>query len=48
MLVWKAVLKNKLGAIQDYGYYIKEITISELDRVVEIFNLVNKTGTTLN
>ena len=38
----------KLGSIQDYGYYIKEITISELDRVVEIFNLVNKTGTTLN
>ena len=44
----KIVVLNKLGAIQDYGYYIKEITISELDRVVEIFNLVNKTGTTLN
>lgn len=39
---------NKLSSIQDYGYYIKEITLSELDRVVEIFNLVNKTGTTLN
>jgi len=39
---------NKLGAIKDYGYYIKEITITELDKVVEIFNLVNKTGTTLN
>lgn len=39
---------NKLSAIRDYGYYIKEITISELDKVVEIFNLVNKTGTTLN
>ena len=38
----------KLGAIQDYSYYIKEITITEIDRVVEIFNLVNKTGTTLN
>ncbi|MDT0552119.1 GmrSD restriction endonuclease domain-containing protein [Urechidicola vernalis] len=44
----KIVTLNKLGAIQDYGYYIKEITISELDKVVEIFNLVNKTGTTLN
>ena len=39
---------NKLSAIGDYGYYIKEITITELDKVVEIFNLVNKTGTTLN
>ncbi len=39
---------NKLSAIKDYGYYIKEITIKELDKVVEIFNLVNKTGTTLN
>jgi len=44
----KIVTLNKLGAIQDYGYYIKEITITELDKVVEIFNLVNKTGTTLN
>lgn len=39
---------NKLSAIKDYGYYIKEITIIELEKVVEIFNLVNKTGTTLN
>lgn len=39
---------NKLDAIKDYGYYIKEITITELESVVEIFNLVNKTGTTLN
>lgn len=39
---------NKLSAIKDYGYYIKEITITELEKVVEIFNLVNKTGTTLN
>ncbi len=39
---------NKLSAIKDYGYYIKEITINELDKVVEIFNLVNKSGTTLN
>ncbi len=39
---------NKLSAIKDYGYYIKEITITEIEKVVEIFNLVNKTGTTLN
>lgn len=39
---------NELNAINDYGYYIKEISITELERVVEIFNLVNKTGTTLN
>lgn len=39
---------NNLDAIKDYGYYIKEITMSELESVVEIFNLVNKTGTTLN
>src|SRR5690606_30854208 len=39
---------NKLSSIKDYGYYIKEITITELEQVVEIFNLVNKTGTTLN
>lgn len=39
---------NNLDAIKDYGYYIKEITITELENVVEIFNLVNKTGTTLN
>ena len=39
---------NNLDAIKDYGYYIKEITITDLESVVEIFNLVNKTGTTLN
>ena len=39
---------NKLGAISSYAYYIKEITITDIDKVVEIFNLVNKTGTTLN
>ena len=44
----KIVVLNKLSAIQDYSYYIKELTITELDKVVEIFNLVNKTGTTLN
>ncbi|WP_343330519.1 GmrSD restriction endonuclease domain-containing protein [Polaribacter staleyi] len=44
----KIVILNKLGAIQDYGYYIKEITLTNIEKVVEIFNLVNKTGTTLN
>ena len=44
----KIKIINKLDAIKNYGYYIKEITINELDKVVEIFNLVNKTGTTLN
>lgn len=44
----KLGIVNKLDAIKDYGYYIKEITITELEKVVEIFNLVNKTGTTLN
>lgn len=39
---------NKLGAISSYTYYIKEITITDIEKVVEIFNLVNKTGTTLN
>lgn len=39
---------NKLDSIKNYGYYIKEITISEIEKVVEIFNLVNKSGTTLN
>jgi hypothetical protein len=42
------VTLNKLSSISSYGYYIKEITITEIDKVVEIFNLVNKTGTTLN
>lgn len=44
----KLVILNQLGNIKDYGYYIKEITITDLEKVVEIFNLVNKTGTTLN
>ncbi|MDO6604133.1 GmrSD restriction endonuclease domain-containing protein [Arenibacter palladensis] len=44
----KIEILNKLSAIKDYGYYIKEINITDLEKVVEIFNLVNKTGTTLN
>ncbi|MDN3205646.1 GmrSD restriction endonuclease domain-containing protein [Algoriphagus sediminis] len=44
----KIVILNKLDSIKNYTYYIKEITEMDLDKVVEIFNLVNKTGTTLN
>lgn len=44
----KITILNKLDSIKDYGYYIKEITLSDIEKVVEIFNLVNKTGTTLN
>jgi len=39
---------NKLSAIENYQYYIQEIEFNEIEKVVEIFNLVNKTGTTLN
>ena len=41
------VLTN-LESIRTYGYYIKEVSITELEKVVEIFNLVNKSGTTLS
>lgn len=44
----KITVLNKLDSIKDYGYYIKEITLTDIEKVVEIFNLVNKTGTTLN
>ncbi len=44
----KITILNKLDSIKDYGYYIKEITLTDIEKVVEIFNLVNKTGTTLN
>lgn len=39
---------TQLGQMEDYGYYIKEIKIPEVEKVVEIFNLVNKSGTTLS
>lgn len=39
---------TQLGKMDDYGYYIKEIKIPEVEKVVEIFNLVNKSGTTLS
>lgn len=44
----KITILNRLDSIKDYGYYIKEITLTDIEKVVEIFNLVNKTGTTLN
>jgi hypothetical protein len=44
----KITILNKLDSIKDYAYYIKEITLTDIEKVVEIFNLVNKTGTTLN
>jgi len=39
---------TKLGKMSDYGYYIKEVNMKEVDKVVEVFNLVNKSGTTLS
>ena len=39
---------TQLGRMKDYGYYIKEIQIIEVEKVVDIFNLVNKSGTTLS
>ena len=39
---------TKLGSMDSYGYYIKEVQIKEVEKVVEIFNLVNKSGTTLS
>lgn len=39
---------TQLGQMEDYGYYIKEIQIDEVEKVVDIFNLVNKSGTTLS
>jgi hypothetical protein len=39
---------TKLGKMDSYGYYIKEIQLKEIEKVVEIFNLVNKSGTTLS
>lgn len=38
----------QLGNMLEYGYYIKEIEHESPEAVVEIFNLVNKSGTTLS
>lgn len=40
-------LKN-LDAIRSYGYYVRTLTEPTMDRVVEIFNLVNSAGTPLS
>lgn len=39
---------NRLERIRDYSYYMKTLDEGNMDRVVEIFNLVNSAGTNLN
>ena len=39
---------TRLDDIRKYPYYIKTISESNMDRVVEIFNLVNSAGTSLS
>lgn len=39
---------QKLEAIKTYPYYMKTITEPRMDRVVDIFNLVNSSGTALS
>lgn len=39
---------GRLERIRDYLYYQKELTELEMDRVVEVFNLVNSSGTRLS
>jgi hypothetical protein len=39
---------NRLDRIRDYQYYMKTLDESNMDRVVEIFNLVNSAGTNLS
>ena len=44
----KNLLKfSKLEKVRNYGYYIKEISIDDPAKIVEIFNLVNDAGTQL-
>jgi len=43
----KLLQLKKLDDIRNYGYYIKEIQETEIEKIVEIFNLVNSSGTTL-
>ena len=39
---------GRLERIKDYLYYQKELTELEMDRVVDVFNLVNSSGTRLS
>jgi hypothetical protein len=39
---------NRLDRIRDYSYYMKTLDEANMDRVVEIFNLVNSAGTNLS
>lgn len=39
---------GRLDQIKSYLYYLKEMTELEMDRVVEVFNLVNSSGTRLS
>jgi hypothetical protein len=39
---------NKLDRIRDYSYYMKTLDEANMERVVEIFNLVNSAGTRLS
>jgi hypothetical protein len=39
---------QKLDAIRAYSYFVTSVSETKIDRVVEIFNLVNSTGTKLS
>ena len=39
---------TQLGQMNSYQYHIQKVEFIEVEKVVEIFNLVNKSGTTLN
>lgn len=39
---------QRLDAIREYSYYVRTLTEPTMDRVVEIFNLVNSAGTNLS
>ena len=39
---------QQLDAIREYTYYVRTLTEPTMDRVVEIFNLVNSAGTNLS